>query len=169
MGVSGLEEVSGESIPVLRREDPTGVAQAEVRPAPGPSAFPGSVCPSRPLVWVDPWDSSGRHCSIPLPLWQEQAWFPRSPAWPGAVTHSAEGGWGFLLLRGAGPLQGHSPRDRVAMGLLPTPRWGGFLALLAALPVSSTPLPFPMPSCGHRTVLLGCISQMCPRPQGLGL
>lgn len=32
------------------------------------------------------------------------------PAWPGVVTHSAEGGWGFLLLSGTGPLQGHSPK-----------------------------------------------------------
>lgn len=146
--------------PRLRSGQPLGL----------PSAFPGPVCPSRPLVWVDPWDSSGRHCSNPHPLWQEPAWFPRSPAWPGAVTHSADGGWGFLLLRGAGPLQGHSPRDRVAMGLLPTPRWGRFLALLSHSPcVLHTPLPFPLPSCGHGTVLLGHISQMCPRPQGLGL
>lgn len=52
----------------------------------------------------------------PFPLRQEPPWFPRSRvpslAWPAAVSHSAEGGWGFPFLGGrasAGtPPQGQS-------------------------------------------------------------
>ena len=40
----------------------------------------------------------------PFPLQQEPPWFPRSLvpslAWPAAVSHSAEGGWGFPFLGG---------------------------------------------------------------------
>lgn len=79
-----------------------------------------------------------------------------SPAWPGAVTHCRRE-LGLPFSSGAGPLQGHSPRDRVLEGLLPATRWGGFLALLGHSPcVLHTPLLFRTPSCGHR-------------PQGLGL
>lgn len=172
LGFSGSEEVSGEPNPALCRENPAG-ARVEAGPAPGlPPAFPG--------LRVHPGPECELICGIPHPA---AAVSPSpsgrsrpgshglsSPAWPGAVTHSAGGGWGFPLLRGAGPLQGHHPRDRVAKGLLPTPRRGGFPALLGHSPyVPNSPLPFPIPDCGPRPVPRGSVSQVCPRPQGWGL
>lgn len=86
----------------------------------------------------------------PFPLRQEPPWFPRSRvpslAWPAAVSHSAEGGWGFPFLGGrasAGtPPQGQSgpgPPLHPRVGPTPGP---------ARRP--SHPSPFPVPSCGHR-------------------
>lgn len=101
----------------------------------------------------------------PFPLRQEPPWFPRSRvpslAWPAAVSHSAEGGWGFPFLGGrasAGTLpQGQSgpgPPRHPRVGQTPGPAWH-------PPGVLHTPLPSPCPAVGTGQGR----SQLCQGPR----
>lgn len=109
---------------------PEGKACGKGRPGPFQAAYPSRLRCGIPQAPQPPHSPSGRN--------QPGSHGPSSSAWPGTVTHSAEAGWGLPFLRGQG-LSRDSPRDRIAKGLLPTPRWSRFLALLDLFALSSSP------------------------------
>lgn len=106
----------------------------------------------------------------PFPLQQEPPWFPRSLvpslAWPAAVSHSAEGGWGFPFLGGRASA-GTPPQEQWPSASLPPQ--GLFLALPGTLPVSSTPPSLPCAQLwAQARAAPRCVQGPRSRPLALG-